>query len=161
MPSSDSGDDAQRGSRARSAGGSGGDDDPLDPSSLPALFWDEMPDNPDEHPDYMALQASLGRPGLLACLLLSLLAALENCATHGLCLQCRKHARRNAQAVHWSHMGANAGDCGRVHTRGARRELQGSGDGMLSRARRPCSFPLLCCAAGSLANTMLQMDAVR
>jgi hypothetical protein len=32
-------------------------DDPLDPASLPALFWDEMPEKPEEHPDYMALQA--------------------------------------------------------------------------------------------------------
>lgn len=37
--------------------GSGGDDDPCDPMSLPALFWDEMPENVEEHPDYMGLQA--------------------------------------------------------------------------------------------------------
>ncbi|KIY95318.1 Tetratricopeptide repeat protein 4 [Monoraphidium neglectum] len=44
--------------RAGSGGsGAAAADDPLDPSSLPALFWDDMPANPEEHPDYMALKA--------------------------------------------------------------------------------------------------------
>ncbi|KAI8468871.1 MAG: hypothetical protein J3K34DRAFT_454284 [Monoraphidium minutum] len=41
----------------RPPSGGGGVDDALDPKSLPALFWDEMPDNMEEHPDYLALQA--------------------------------------------------------------------------------------------------------
>jgi hypothetical protein len=28
-----------------------------DNADLPALFWDSMPDNPEEHPDYIALKA--------------------------------------------------------------------------------------------------------
>jgi len=55
----DSDDDATRplGRSPSPGGGAGGGDDPLDPKSLPALFWDEMPEDPDQHPDYMALQA--------------------------------------------------------------------------------------------------------
>lgn len=26
-------------------------------ASLPALFWDHMPENPEEHPDFLAMQA--------------------------------------------------------------------------------------------------------
>lgn len=29
----------------------------LDNKDLPALFWDSMPDNAEEHPDYVAMQA--------------------------------------------------------------------------------------------------------
>jgi hypothetical protein len=51
--------------RAGSGGsGAAAADDPLDPSSLPALFWDDMPANPEEHPDYMALKVR-ARPAQL------------------------------------------------------------------------------------------------
>jgi hypothetical protein len=55
MPSSDSDDDAPRG--ANSAGAKAAAPDGLDPASLPALFWDEMPERPEDHPDYAGLQA--------------------------------------------------------------------------------------------------------
>jgi hypothetical protein len=29
----------------------------LDNKDLPALFWDSMPENVEEHPDYVAMQA--------------------------------------------------------------------------------------------------------
>lgn len=56
---SDSGSDAggsPRGAATARSGPTAGADD-LDPASLPALFWDEMPERPEEHPDYMGLQA--------------------------------------------------------------------------------------------------------
>jgi hypothetical protein len=28
-----------------------------DNANLPALFWESMPDNPEDHPDYIALKA--------------------------------------------------------------------------------------------------------
>ena len=48
------------GARVAAGAGAGGQpprDDPLDPASLPALFWDEMPEDPNAHPDFMAMQA--------------------------------------------------------------------------------------------------------
>jgi hypothetical protein len=54
---SDGSDDEGRSPSTSAEGGGSRRDDPLDPSSLPCLFWDDLPDNPDEHPDYMALQA--------------------------------------------------------------------------------------------------------
>ncbi|GBF91215.1 hypothetical protein Rsub_04884 [Raphidocelis subcapitata] len=51
------GSDGEGRSPSTSAGGGGRGDDPLDPAALPCLFWDEMPDKPEEHPDYAALQA--------------------------------------------------------------------------------------------------------
>jgi hypothetical protein len=31
--------------------------DQLDNQDLPALFWDTLPDNVEQHPDYVAMQA--------------------------------------------------------------------------------------------------------
>lgn len=55
---SDSNDEVpqRRGGGAGQGAEGGGGDDALDPGSLPALFWEDMPENPEEHPDYMALQ---------------------------------------------------------------------------------------------------------
>lgn len=46
-------------STAAAAGPPGGRGQKLDNNDLPILFWDEMPDNYEENPDYIALQAVL------------------------------------------------------------------------------------------------------
>jgi len=42
-------------SDASPTAGAGRDEDPN--ASLPALFWDALPDNPEDHPDWQAMQA--------------------------------------------------------------------------------------------------------